>query len=66
MLHQRLLLEAKRSLLYTSMTVSQISDYLGFSDATYFSRFFRRATGFSPRDFREKTSESYRQPAQAM
>lgn len=65
-LHQRLLLEAKRSLLYTSMTVSQISDYLGFSDATYFSRFFRRATGFSPRDFREKTSESYRQPAQAM
>lgn len=53
-LHQRLLLEAKRSLLYTSMTVSQISDYLGFSDTTYFSRFFRRSTGFSPRDFRDR------------
>lgn len=38
-LHQRLLLEAKRSLQYTGMTVTQISDYLGFSDVTYFSRF---------------------------
>ncbi|MDZ4030153.1 helix-turn-helix domain-containing protein [Kluyvera ascorbata] len=65
-LHQRLLLEAKRSLLYTSMTVSQISDYLGFSDATYFSRFFRRSTGLSPRDFREKPTQEYAEPAQAM
>lgn len=51
-LHQRLLLEAKRSLLYTSMTISQVSDYLGFSDATYFSRFFRRYTGTTPKNFR--------------
>ncbi|MCT4701899.1 helix-turn-helix domain-containing protein [Enterobacteriaceae bacterium H20N1] len=51
-LHQRLMLEAKRSLLYTSMTISQISDYLGFSDATYFSRFFRRHTGATPKAFR--------------
>ncbi|MEX3021746.1 helix-turn-helix domain-containing protein [Kluyvera sp. STS39-E] len=65
-LHQRLLLEAKRSLLYTSMTVSQISDYLGFSDATYFSRFFRRATGLSPRDFRDRPSEIGCEPAQAL
>lgn len=65
-LHQRLLLEAKRSLLYTSMTVSQISDYLGFSDATYFSRFFRRSTGFSPRDFREKPTQTCAEPAHAL
>ena len=62
-LHHRLLLEAKRSLLYTSMTVSQISDYLGFSDATYFSRFFRRSTGFSPRDFRDRPSDTGVEPA---
>ncbi len=53
-LHQRLMLEAKRSLQYTSMSVTQLSDYLGFSDATYFSRFFRRYTGMSPKIFREK------------
>lgn len=51
-LHQRVLLEAKRSLLYTSMTISQISEYLGFSDATYFSRFFRRYANTTPKDFR--------------
>jgi AraC family transcriptional activator of pobA len=60
-LHQRLLLEAKRSLRYTSMTVSQVSDYLGFSDATYFSRFFRRCTGVTPRDFRDRSGA--RRPA---
>lgn len=58
-LHQRLLLEAKRTLLYTSMTVSQISDALGFSDATYFSRFFRRSTGISPRGFRDNPAAAF-------
>lgn len=52
-MHQRLLLEAKRSLLYTPMTVSQVSDRLGFSEPAYFSRFFRRLTGTSPNAFRQ-------------
>ncbi len=51
-LHQRLLLEAKRSLQYTSMTVTQVSDYLGFSDVTYFSRFFRKKGGMAPKEFK--------------
>lgn len=51
--HQRLLLEARRSLLYTSMTVSQIAEEMGFSDATYFSRFFRRTSGCAPGAFRQ-------------
>lgn len=51
--HQRLMLEAKRSLQYTSMTVSEISDYLGFSDVTYFSRFFKKHETRSPKSYRE-------------
>lgn len=51
-LHQRLLLEAKRSLQYTSMTITQVSDYLGFSDVTYFSRFFRKQGGMTPKEFK--------------
>jgi AraC family transcriptional activator of pobA len=43
------MLEARRNLQYTTMTVTQLSDYLGFSDATYFSRFFRRYSGVSPK-----------------
>lgn len=53
-LHQRLMLEARRNLQYTSMTIAQLSDYLGFTDAAYFSRFFRRYNGESPKVFRNK------------
>ncbi|MFJ4372637.1 helix-turn-helix domain-containing protein [Pseudomonas japonica] len=51
-IHQRLLLEARRSLIYTNMTVAQVSDTLGFADPAYFSRFFRRLSGQSPNAFR--------------
>jgi AraC family transcriptional activator of pobA len=52
LINQRLLLEAKRELVYTALTVNQVSDRLGFSDPAYFSRFFKRSTGQSPRQFR--------------
>lgn len=53
-LHRRLMLEAERSLRHTSMSVQQIADFLGFSDATYFSRFFRRYRGEAPGRFRQR------------
>jgi AraC family transcriptional regulator, transcriptional activator of pobA len=52
MLHERLLLEAKRQLTYTNMTIGQVSDSLGFSEPAYFTRFFKRNTALSPREFR--------------
>lgn len=52
MINQRLLLEAKLDLVYTTMTVNQVSDSLGFSKLAYFSRFFKRGTGQSPKQFR--------------
>ncbi|MCQ3003462.1 helix-turn-helix domain-containing protein [Pseudomonas syringae] len=51
-INQRLLLEAKRDLVYTTLTINKISDRLGFSEPAYFSRFFKRCTGQSPRQFR--------------
>lgn len=52
LLHERLLLEAKRDLVYTAMSVSDIADKLGFSEPAYFTRFFKRLTGSSPQQFR--------------
>lgn len=52
-IHQRLLLEAKRNLLYTVMSIASISDRLGFNEQAYFSRFFKRLTGTTPNAFRQ-------------
>jgi AraC family transcriptional activator of pobA len=53
LIDERALLEAKRSLLYTNLTISEIAFSIGFSDPAYFSRFFMRNIGISPRTFRE-------------
>ena len=56
LIHQRLLLEAQRRLLYTRDAVGLIADELKFSDASYFCRFFKRSTGRTPRDYRSSCS----------
>lgn len=58
MLHERLMVEAKRMLLFTEQPVKEISFDLGFQDPAYFSRFFKKNEGLSPVDFREKGSNS--------
>jgi AraC family transcriptional activator of pobA len=52
-IHDRLLLEAKRNLVYTSMTVKEVSNALCFSDPAYFTRFFAKNAGQPPTAFRE-------------
>lgn len=56
-IHERLIIEARRSLIYTALRVSEIAYELGFSDPAYFTRFFRRHTGYSPRQFRQMKSQ---------
>jgi AraC family transcriptional activator of pobA len=51
----RLILEAKRQLIYSDMTAAATAYYLGFEDPAYFSRVFRRAAGCSPGAFRKHT-----------
>ncbi len=55
--HARILLEAKRQLLYTSTSVSEIAYALGFSDPAYFTRFFSQRAGMSPRTFQSRSRQ---------
>lgn len=52
LVQDRLLLEAKRALLYSNMTVAEVAYHLGFEDPAYFSRFFAKAEGVSPKRYR--------------
>ncbi len=49
-----IILEAKRHLSYSSYSISEIAHMLDFKEPNYFSRFFKKATGKSPKDFRKK------------
>jgi len=51
-MHARLLLQAQRELTYSRLSVKQIAFELGFTDAAYFTRFFRRLAGCSPAQWR--------------
>lgn len=53
-IEERILLEARRSLLYTNLTVSETAYALGFADPAYFSRFFARKAGLSPQRYRNE------------
>jgi len=52
LLNARRLLEAKRTLLYTGMSIGLIAEACGFPDPAYFSRFFTQRTGVSPMAYR--------------
>ena len=54
LVHDRMALEAKRNLAFTAMSVSEVAYGLGFSDPAYFSRFFQKREGASPREFRRQ------------
>lgn len=45
--------EAKRLLIYTSNSVSEIAFELGFSDKSNFSKYFKRYVGLTPTEFKK-------------
>ncbi|MBK6938533.1 MAG: AraC family transcriptional regulator [Chitinophagaceae bacterium] len=53
LINEQIILETKRYLLATSGQVKDIADHLGYEDVSYFIRFFKKQTGYSPEAFRK-------------
>ena len=54
LIHDRIVLEAKRQIIHSESTIKEIAYDLGFTDRPYFSRFFKQHTGLSPEQFQNE------------
>ena len=50
------ILEAKRLLLYTEMSIDQIAGYLHYENTSYFAKIFREYTDMTPLNFRKQVN----------
>jgi AraC-like DNA-binding protein len=55
-IHQRLILEAKRLLSFTDKPIKEISNELGFEDAAHFTKFFKNNLEINPSFFRKSSA----------
>ncbi|KJH80480.1 4-hydroxyphenylacetate catabolism regulatory protein HpaA [Pseudomonas sp. KSR10] len=58
LVHDRLMQEAKRLLLFTGHSVNEICYELGFKDPAYFSRFFSRNADVTPGEYRLRAARN--------
>lgn len=54
LINDRMLLEIKRLLVHTELTVSEIAFRLHFADQSYFSKYFKKLTNQTPNAFRQE------------
>lgn len=59
LLHDRILLEARRLLFHSRLSVKEIAFSLGYDDPSYFNRFFKKKVGETPLSFRQSIQEKY-------
>jgi AraC family transcriptional regulator, transcriptional activator of pobA len=53
----RIILEAKRELIYSDRSIKELAWFLGFEDQLYFTKVFKKITQISPLKFRKKYFE---------
>jgi AraC-like DNA-binding protein len=58
-IHDRLIMESKRLLFHTDHSIKEIAFRLGFEDASYFNRFFKRMVNDTPVAYRTTIRKMY-------
>lgn len=56
-INERIILEAKRLLLYSDLTIDEISRDLGYHESGHFSKFFKKHTGTNPKNFKKSKAQ---------
>lgn len=57
LIHNTLISEAKRYLVFSDIAVAEIAERLGFHEPGYFNKFFKRHTGLSPAAYRRQSRD---------
>jgi AraC family transcriptional regulator, transcriptional activator of pobA len=52
------ILEIKRLLVHTNLSVAEIANQLNFEDQSYFTKFFKRESGYLPLQYRNRTANA--------
>jgi AraC family transcriptional activator of pobA len=55
MIHDRVVLAARRELTYTDKSIADVAANLGFSEPSYFTRFFKRFMKMTPKEYRRRS-----------
>ncbi|OGX91233.1 helix-turn-helix transcriptional regulator [Hymenobacter coccineus] len=53
LIYERVVAEAQRRLVHSAEPVAAVADALGFDDASYFTRYFKKYVGQTPDEFRQ-------------
>jgi len=59
LIHERIILEAKRLLYHSEQNINEIAFELNFDDPSYFTRFFKNQVGTAPGSFRDQIRKKY-------
>ncbi|MRG48421.1 helix-turn-helix domain-containing protein [Chitinophaga sp. SYP-B3965] len=55
-IHDRIMVSARRQIIYSKLSIKEIAYELGFEDIQAFSRFFKNKEGISPLQYRERSA----------
>lgn len=59
LVQERTVIEAKRLLIHSAASISEIASHLGFDDPAYFTRLFKKRAGQSPSEFQAAFEEGF-------
>jgi len=57
-IQNKLIIEAKRALIFTTLSNKELAYTLGFEESAHFNNFFKKMTGLTPMEFRNSVAQS--------